>query len=67
MTPWAALGVLKNVSIGIASPLCNGTISIAASFYEKGMRDDWLAAFMMASILPNPNLFSTAPHWDRWR
>lgn len=28
-----------------------GTIPIAVSFSKKGMRDDWLAAFMMASIL----------------
>jgi uncharacterized membrane protein YraQ (UPF0718 family) len=33
-----------------------GTIPIAASFSEKGMRDDWLAAFMMSSILLNPQL-----------
>jgi uncharacterized membrane protein YraQ (UPF0718 family) len=39
-----------------------GTIPIAASFSEKGMRDDWLAAFMMSSILLNPQLliYSTA-------
>jgi uncharacterized membrane protein YraQ (UPF0718 family) len=33
-----------------------GTIPIAASFSEKGMEDDWLAAFMMSSILLNPQL-----------
>jgi hypothetical protein len=33
-----------------------GTIPIAASFSEKGMREDWLAAFMMSSILLNPQL-----------
>ena len=44
-------------AIGIASPLTMfGTIPIAASFSEKGMRDDWLAAFMMGSILLNPQL-----------
>lgn len=43
--------------LGITSPLCMyGTIPIAASFSEKGMRDDWLAAFMMSSILLNPQL-----------
>ncbi len=43
--------------LGIASPLCMyGTIPIAASFSQKGMRDDWLAAFMMSSILLNPQL-----------
>ena len=44
-------------ALGIASPLCMyGTIPIAASFSKSGMRDDWLAAFMMSSILLNPQL-----------
>ncbi|WP_319579674.1 permease [uncultured Methanospirillum sp.] len=43
--------------LGIASPLCMyGTIPIAASFSQKGIKDDWLAAFMMSSILLNPQL-----------
>lgn len=43
--------------LGIASPLCMyGTIPLAASFSESGMADDWLAAFMMSSILLNPQL-----------
>ena len=33
-----------------------GTIPLAASFSEGGMEDDWLAAFMMSSILLNPQL-----------
>ena len=33
-----------------------GTIPIAASFSKSGMSDDWLAAFMMSSILLNPQL-----------
>lgn len=39
-----------------------GTIPIAASFSQKGMKDDLLAAFMMSSILLNPQLltYSTA-------
>lgn len=42
---------------GIASPLCMyGTIPISASFSKSGMKDDWLAAFMMSSILLNPQL-----------
>ncbi|MDI3484936.1 MAG: uncharacterized protein PWQ51_1333 [Methanolobus sp.] len=50
-------GVVPASLLGIASPLCMfGTIPIAASFSEKGMRDDWLAAFMMSSILLNPQL-----------
>ena len=52
------LGVIPASLIGIASPLCMyGTIPIAASFSTKGMRDDWLAAFMMSSVLLNPQLF----------
>lgn len=50
-------GVVPASLLGIASPLCMyGTIPIAVSFSEKGMRDDWLAAFMMSSILLNPQL-----------
>jgi uncharacterized membrane protein YraQ (UPF0718 family) len=50
-------GVVPASLIGIASPLCMyGTIPIAASFSQKGIRDDWLAAFMMSSILLNPQL-----------
>jgi len=50
-------GLIPSSFIGIASPLCMyGTIPIAASFSQKGMRDDWLAAFMMSSILLNPQL-----------
>ncbi|MDR1418839.1 MAG: permease [Treponema sp.] len=52
-----ALGVVPASLIGIASPLCMyGTIPIAASFAAKGMGEDWLAAFMMSSILLNPQL-----------
>lgn len=52
-----ALGVIPASILGIASPLCMyGTIPIAASFSEKGVKDDWLAAFMMSSILLNPQL-----------
>jgi uncharacterized membrane protein YraQ (UPF0718 family) len=50
-------GIVPACILGIASPLCMyGTIPIAASFSEKGVRDDWLAAFMMSSILLNPQL-----------
>ena len=52
-----AFGIIPASLIGIASPLCMyGTISIAASFSQKGMRDDYLAAFMMSSVLLNPQL-----------
>jgi len=51
------LGVIPASLLGIASPLCMyGTIPIAASFAQKGMRQDWIAAFMMSSILLNPQL-----------
>lgn len=51
------LGVIPASLLGIASPLCMyGTVPIAASFSQKGLRDDWLAAFMMSSILLNPQL-----------
>ncbi len=56
-------GVIPASILGILSPLCMyGTIPVAASFSRKGMRDDWLAAFMMSSILLNPQLilYSTA-------
>lgn len=51
------IGIIPACLLGIASPLCMyGTIPIAASFRKQGMREDWLAAFMMASILLNPQL-----------
>ncbi|WP_044266829.1 permease [Bacteroides timonensis] len=50
-------GLVPAAVIGILSPLCMyGTIPIAASFSGKGVREDWLAAFMMSSILLNPQL-----------
>ena len=50
-------GIIPACLLGIASPLCMyGTIPIAASFRKQGMREDWLAAFMMTSILLNPQL-----------
>ena len=54
---WGLFGIIPACILGIASPLCMyGTIPIAASFRKQGMREDWLAAFMMASILLNPQL-----------
>ncbi|MDR2370796.1 MAG: permease [Treponema sp.] len=51
------LGVIPASFIGIASPLCMyGAIPVAASFAAKGMGEDWLSAFMMSSILLNPQL-----------
>ena len=60
---WGVWGIIPASILGIASPLCMyGTIPIAASFSKHGMRHDWLAAFMMSSILLNPQLlmYSTA-------
>ena len=60
---WGVWGVIPASILGIASPLCMyGTIPIAASFSRHGMRHDWLAAFMMSSVLLNPQLlfYSTA-------
>ena len=56
---WGLFGILPACLLGIASPLCMyGTIPVAASFSRQGMRHDWLASFMMASILLNPQLIS---------
>jgi uncharacterized membrane protein YraQ (UPF0718 family) len=56
-TKMGAFGVVPASLLGIASPLCMyGTIPIAASFAEKGMAEDWIAAFCMSSILFNPQL-----------
>lgn len=50
-------GIFAGSALGIASPLCMyGTIPIAASFSRSGIKDDWLAAFMMSSVLLNPQL-----------
>ena len=54
---WGLFGIIPACILGIISPLCMyGTIPIAASFRKQGMREDWLASFMMASILLNPQL-----------
>lgn len=51
------LGIVAASALGIASPLCMyGTIPISASFSKGGTKDDWLAAFMISSILLNPQL-----------
>lgn len=57
------VGIVPASLLGIASPLCMyGTIPLAASFSKSGIRDEWLASFMMCSILLNPQLiiYSTA-------
>ncbi|MDO5336334.1 MAG: permease [Eubacteriales bacterium] len=57
------VGIVPASLLGIASPLCMyGTIPLAACFSKSGMREEWLASFMMCSILLNPQLiiYSTA-------
>ena len=50
-------GIIFASFLGILSPLCMyGTIPIAASFSKSGIKDEWLASFMMSSILLNPQL-----------
>ena len=50
-------GIIPACILGIASPLCMyGTVPVAASFRKQGMREDWLASFMTASVLLNPQL-----------
>lgn len=51
------VGIIIASILGIASPLCMyGTIPICASFSKQGIKDDFLATFMMSSILLNPQL-----------
>ena len=53
---WMAASLL-----GIASPLCMyGTIPLCASFSQKGIKEDFLGAFMMSSLLLNPQLLITS-------
>lgn len=50
-------GIIPASLLGIASPLCMfGTIPIVGAFSARGMREDWIAAFMMSSVLLNPQL-----------
>ena len=59
-------GIVLASVLGVASPLCMyGTIPIAASFSKGGVKDEWLASFMMSSILLNPQLiiYSAALGW----
>lgn len=53
------LGIIPASILGAASPLCMyGTIPIASASASKGMKQDWLAAFMMSSVLLNPQLIA---------
>jgi len=45
-------------ALGVISPLCMfGTIPVIAAFGRKGVPQHLLAAFMVSSVLLNPNLF----------
>lgn len=60
------LGLAAMSALGIASPLCMyGTIPVCAAFARQGMRQEYLASFMMGSILLNPQLvvYSAALGW----
>lgn len=51
------IGILIASILGILSPLCMyGTIPIVAALALKGLRQDYLGAFMVSSILLNPQL-----------
>ena len=53
----SCIGIVAASFLGVLSPLCMyGTIPIAASFSKGGVKDEWLASFMMSSILLNPQL-----------
>ena len=56
-TKIGAFGIIPASLLGIISPLCMyGTIPIAASFKDKGTEEYLIAAFVMSSILLNPQL-----------
>ncbi len=53
------LSIVLASLLGIASPLCMyGTIPIASSLSKGGIKDSSLSAFMMSSILLNPQLIA---------
>ena len=54
---WGLLGIIPACILGIISPLCMyGTIPLAAALSKKGLREDYIASFCMASVLLNPQL-----------
>lgn len=49
--------IILSSIVGIISPLCMyGTIPIASSFKQKGVKEHFIASFMLSSILLNPQL-----------
>lgn len=54
---WGLLGIVPACILGIISPLCMyGTIPLASALSKKGLREDYIASFCMASVLLNPQL-----------
>ena len=57
-TRYGLFAVIPAALLGVASPICMyGTIPLIASLGRKGVPQYVLAAFMVSSILLNPNLF----------
>jgi uncharacterized membrane protein YraQ (UPF0718 family) len=55
---WGVFGIIPAAILGIISPLCMyGTIPVVAALARKKVPQDWLTAFMVCSILLNPQLF----------
>ncbi len=53
------LGLIIAALLGFASPLCMyGTLPLVAALYHQGVRQDYLACFMVASVLLNPQLIA---------
>lgn len=53
------LGLILAALLGFASPICMyGTLPLVAALYYQGVRQDYLACFMVASILLNPQLIA---------
>ncbi len=56
-TGFGLLGIVPASLLGIASPICMyGTIPVAAALAQEKVPEGWLAAFMMSSVLLNPQL-----------
>lgn len=56
---WGFLGFFVAALLGFASPICMyGTLPIVAALYHKGIKQDVLACFMVASVLLNPQLIA---------
>lgn len=57
----APLAICAAALLGIASPLCMyGTVPLIAALGRKGVAQHLLAAFMVSSVLLNPNLLAVS-------